>query len=106
MTQAQKRAVQRLRRLAEEDLFFGAPEKHEFKKFEVEELDWGNVSVVIETGLKNDEGTMAAIFARDYCHVFVGPKGGVTWYRHKDGKHTKRYLCEQKTILAAVIDQR
>lgn len=34
------------------------------------------VTVIIEYGMPNDEGTMASIFARDRRHVHIGPHGG------------------------------
>lgn len=34
--------------------------------------------VVVEFGRPNDEGTLAAIFARDYRHVTIGGRGGLT----------------------------
>jgi hypothetical protein len=36
------------------------------------------VFITITTGLPNDEGTYASVFARDYRHVMVGAKGGIT----------------------------
>ena len=52
---------------------------YEMKEEHIEELGVGGiVSVVMETGMKEDEGTMAAILCRNRIHVFIGPKGGVT----------------------------
>ena len=103
MTQAQERAVQRVKRMAENSLFHGGPEKYEFKQFEVTDHEWGTVSVALETGMKGDEGTLAAIFARDYCHIFIGPRGAIYWY---DKKCVEKRLAKERTILAAVIQQR
>lgn len=36
-----------------------------------------SISISVETGLKGDEGTLAAIFARTRAQVFVGPRGGL-----------------------------
>ena len=102
MTKAQERSIEMLRKKAMSELFFGGAEKYEFKQFEVKEYE-GYLSLTIETGLKGDEGTMAEICARDYCFLFVGDRGGVTWYSRKG---TKRYWCEHRSVLQAVIDQR
>ena len=106
MTKAQERAIRFLKIQAESTLFFGAPDKHEFKKFEVTESDFGPVFLTIETGLKGDEGTLAEVYARDWCHLVIGKKGGITWYRTKNGKTVERFWCEHHSILQAVIDQR
>ena len=101
MTKAQERAIEKLRKQTERDLFFS--EKYEIKQFEVKEYEDGCLTLAIETGLKGDEGTMAEIYARDYCFLFIGDRGGVTWYNRAG---TKRYLCEHRSLLKAVIDQR
>ena len=40
--------------------------------------DYSYVTLYVEAGLPDDEGTYAAIFARDEAHVQIGPRGGVT----------------------------
>lgn len=47
------------------------------KKFEVTDMDWGSVSLVIEVGSEGDEGTLGSIFCRDYRHIFIGRSGGL-----------------------------
>jgi len=66
----------------------------EIKKLEVELLGWGTVSLIVEMGRENDEGTMASIFARDHRHIFIGKKGGckITGTKTKTGKWRKGYL--------------
>ena len=105
MTKAQERAIEKLKKMAEREFFYGGADKYEFKQFEVNVLNhWKDiVSVTIETGLKGDEGTMAAVLCREYCHVFVGPRGGVTWYNRKG---TMKYLCEERLLSVAARDQR
>ena len=61
--------------------------EYEFKKFEVEQHQWANVItptklntmvyVIAETGRKGDEGTMAAVYARNYRVFAIGRCGGV-----------------------------
>lgn len=66
----------------------GLPEfhdKYEWKEFKHELLEWGVVSLVMEIGRKNDEGTMAAILCRSRVHIFIGRKGGLYAYG-KGGK--------------------
>lgn len=108
MTKAQERKIEVLKNMAIDTLFYGKDKsKYEFKRFEVKNVfDTNIVEVIIETGLVGDEGTMAAIYARDYCQLFIGTKGGVTYYpSHKvDKKMRKRTL--KGSILSAVIDQR
>jgi hypothetical protein len=51
----------------------------EIKKLEITRMDGNSyVTLYVEAGLPNDEGTMASIFARDEAHVQVGPRGGIT----------------------------
>ena len=59
----------------------------EIKQFKVEETPHF-VSLVIEVGLKGDEGTLAAVFGRYRAHLFIGRKGGLT-YVDKKGKIRK-----------------
>lgn len=56
----------------------GYPMDHEYKRFDVELLDWGSVSILTEVGSKTDAGTMAAIFCRTRRHIFIGRRGGLT----------------------------
>lgn len=62
--------------------------RYEFKQFEVTEHDFGTVSVYSVVGLKDDEGTMAALIARTYRQIFIGARGGVRCYdnQKKGGK--------------------
>lgn len=59
----------------------GGGERYEVKRWELKQLSERVMSVIIEIGLKDDEGTYAEIFSRTRAHVFVGPRGGVTWLR-------------------------
>lgn len=55
-------------------------EKYEWKEFKAELLEWGAISVVMEIGMKNDEGKMSSIFCRYRVHLFVGRKGRLFAY--------------------------
>lgn len=76
MTKSQRRALASLL-----IRYFGyhshlKPNDYEFK--EIDFVKWTRfVSVVLEVGGKNDEGTMAQLFCRSRIHAFVYRKGGV-----------------------------
>ena len=56
----------------------GHSDEYEYKRFEVQLLDWGAVQIISEVGRKGDEGTAASIFARARRQIFVGKRGGLT----------------------------
>lgn len=104
MTTKQKRAIDYIRRKAEDTLFYGSPDKYEFKKWEVD--DCGSfISLVLEVGMKEDEGTLAAIFCRDRAQLFIRRGGAVEYpvYTKRNGSFTRRW--DKKCILTPVIDQ-
>lgn len=63
---------------------------YEIKKFEIEEDNFtGLVQVHIEVGLKGDEGTLAAVFARNSATMFIGKRGKIRYYDYTKWKcHT------------------
>ena len=108
MTKSQERALNKIKRLAEKWANEGF-EDGELKKWDVEENEYF-VSVIVEIGGKNDEGTQAEVFARDRAQLFIGKCGGVTYpvyKRLKNGTY-KHYTKTFKgySILQAVVDQR
>ena len=73
-------------------------ERKEIKRIEVSPLFEGSKKQVllIETGLKNDEKTLASVFCRDKWHVAIGPRGGVQSLSHrKQGFHTNLIYSER-----------
>lgn len=76
MTKEQQATIQRIKKDIPYFDFYNSDD-YEIKQFEVEEFD-GFVSLVIVTGCKNDEGTMAALLCRKYRHAFIGKRGGVS----------------------------
>lgn len=77
MKKAQEIAVQKIKRYIEQhDLYQNAP-GYEFKEFTVEETGYGTVIVYSVVGLKDDEGTMAAVLCRKTRHIFIGERGGL-----------------------------
>lgn len=77
MTKYQEKAIEKIKRYIEEHDLHRNDERYEIKEFSVEETDYGTVVVYSVTGLKNDEGTMAAIFCRTRRHIFIGKRGGL-----------------------------
>ena len=72
LTVAQRKAAERV-------IAKVAGDRKEIKKLEITRYDSNSyVTLYVEAGLPNDEGTLASIFARDEAHVQVGPRGGVT----------------------------
>lgn len=106
MTAAQERALKRIQKLVENEFY---SDDYEIKEWDVKENEYF-VSLVVEYGMKNDEGTYAEIFARNRAHLYIGKKGGVSYPVNKilkNGNHknyTKRF--KGYSILQAVVDQR
>lgn len=101
MTKVQEKAIEDVRNLVNRELY---SDKYEIKRWEVNDGEYF-VSLFVEYGLKEDEGTYAEIFARDNAHLFIGKKGGITYPVHKNGKYIKRRF-KGYSILQAVCDQR
>jgi hypothetical protein len=57
---------------------YGDGDRYELKELKVEDMGNGRISIVVESGMKDDEGTMAAVLCRDRLHVFMGKRGGLT----------------------------
>lgn len=106
MTKAQGKALERIKRLVEKEFY---SDEYEIKKWEVNENDYF-VSLILEYGMKGDEGTLAELFARDRAHLFIGKRGGVTYPVSKLLKSGKLKSYQKRfkgiTILQAVIDQK
>jgi hypothetical protein len=67
------------RKAAERVITKTVGDRKEIKKLEISRYSNNNyVTLYVEAGLPNDEGTLASIFARDTAHVQVGPRGGIT----------------------------
>lgn len=91
ITKAQTRTIEDLRKR------YAPREGYEFKQNEIRIQPWDETSgeyslfLILETGLINDEGTAAAIFARDHRMFMIGKRGGIrthngkTWVRGDTG---------------------
>lgn len=88
MNQVQQEMVERLKTAILEKN--SGSRGSEIKKLEIREF-YNTVSMVIEVGMPGDEGTMASVFARDYRHIFIGPRGGleICNTKTKTGKYRK-----------------
>lgn len=78
MTKQQERRIAQIEEIMLN--LVGHPENKEIKTKDIEELEGGIVSVVIEVGRIGDEGTLAAVFCRQSAHIFIGPRGGCSTY--------------------------
>lgn len=106
-TKLQEKAIARIKKLAEN--MMGHPDKYEIKQFDIDENEYF-VSVVVEVGRKNDEGTLAEVFCRDRAHLFIGKRGGITYpvsKQMKDGSWKHYYKrFGGYSLLQAVVDQK
>lgn len=86
MTAAQERVINHIKKELPRFDFY-SKDGYEIKEFEVAPLSDESkiLSVYIVTGMKNDEGTMAAILCRKYRHFFIGVRGGIEtcYYNNK-----------------------
>lgn len=102
MTKQQEKAIEKVRRLVKAELY---SDDYEIKEWKISECEYF-VSLVVEYGLKNDEGTMASLIARDRAHLFIGEKGGITYPVTKKNGDIVRRRFKGYSILQAVCDQR
>ena len=108
LTKAQEKAISNIKKLAEK-VHERHADKYEIKRFDVDTNEYF-ADVVVEIGMKDDEGTMAEVFCRECAQLFVGPRGGITYPVSKQMKngswkhYTKRF--EGYSLLQAVVDQR
>ena len=82
MTKAQERTIEAIKSGLPRFDFYGAADKYEVKEFDVKEYE-SFVSVYIVTGMKDDDGTLAAVLCRKYRHAFIGKKGGISYMNSK-----------------------
>lgn len=85
MNTTQEKAVEFVKGNILQKLYSSTSDAYEIKKFEVTEHNHKTfrgkektlVFIIVETGLKGDEKTMASIFAREYRHLLIKERGGV-----------------------------
>lgn len=99
MTKQQEQQIARIKYEAKH--YMGKhSDDYEIKKFEVEENKFF-VSINVEVGAKNDEGTLAAIFCRDNTLIFIGRRGGL---KVPCFKNNKMYYKPYKCFIGACLD--
>lgn len=86
MTKAQEKRLNQIKTEVEE-MRTSLHRNGEIKKFDVTESEYGTVGVVCVIGGQGDEGTLAECFARDSFQIFIGKRGGVTYYDNKFKSH-------------------
>lgn len=86
MTRAQEKKLNQIKTEVEE-MRTSLHKNGEIKKFDVTENEYGTVQVVCAIGASGDEGTLAECFARDRFQIFIGKRGGVTYYDNKFKSH-------------------
>ena len=108
-TKYQEKAIKNIKRLAEELHSRAHADKYEIKKFEISENEYF-VAVVVEVGMKDDEGTLAEVLCRDSAQLFIGKRGGITYPVSKQMKNGswKHYYkrFEGYSLYQAIVDQR
>ncbi len=88
LTKAQRERIEFLRTR------FAPRDGYEFKQFEINQVGEGkSIFVHLETGLINDEGTMAAIYARDRYGFCIGKRGGLE--SHDGNKYQRNYTRDK-----------
>lgn len=97
MTQAQEKAINRIRKLVEKE----CGEAYEVKKWIVSECEYF-VDVVVEYGCIGDEGTLAELIARNRAHLFIGKRGGITYYATGKRNGLSKRTFHGYSILEAV----
>ena len=78
MTPKQQARIDQIKQILLARRYGSTAASYEIKRFEIQERDDSDlVFLAVESGLIGDEGTMAALLARDYRLIMVGPAGGV-----------------------------
>lgn len=93
MTPSQEKRISQIKELYLYYHSYGSDkDRYEVKKFEVNpispEQKRSIYSVVIEVGLKGDEGTTASIYCRNRNHFFIGRRGKIEVVKEKHRKGT------------------
>ena len=101
MTNTQRKVIDYIKGNAtnKSDLGIGFTDA-EIKKFEVEENQFF-VSLFVEVGSTNDEGTLASIYCRNRVFIFIGKKGKITYY----DQNQKQRIGNQYDLFHIYVDQ-
>lgn len=103
MTNKQVQMINRLRQGLE--VFNFGKGEYEIKEYEVEEVEGTEIiSFYAIVGMKNDEGTLAARFCRYVVHVFVGKRGGCSYYGK--GRTRKQFNIFKESLLTVALNKK
>ena len=102
MTNSQKSAIERLRQSAIETALYS--DKFELKKFEITENEFF-VTLIIETGIKDDEGTMA-YYTREHAMFFIYKRGRIMYPVNCGKRSTTKHFDKFDNFLTAAIAQK
>lgn len=103
MTKSQERTIENIKSRYLEAMHGHTADDYEIKVFETKELYRGKISLVVESGLKGDEGTMASVFCRNRIHIFIGVRGGITYYNNKG---TTKRPTRRTSLFSIYYDQK
>lgn len=102
MTKSQEKAIERIKKITENTLFFNDTD-YEIKTWKITECEYF-VALQLVTGMKNDEGTYAEIYARDRAHLWIGKRGKITYpITKKNGKLVRRTFTGN--LMSVVVEQ-
>jgi hypothetical protein len=78
LTAKQAKIVADIRAVILTSRYGSAAGSYEIKRFDVTlpREDSDLAFLFVETGMRNDEGTLAAVLCRDRRHIMIGPNGG------------------------------
>lgn len=97
MTNAQEKAIERLKNEFFKYYSYHSSHKYEFKEVFIEEWEeTETVYIRLEVGLVGDEGTMAEFYARNMTAVCIGKRGG--YFSYRDCSHKKCTLSLLQAI--------
>lgn len=105
ITNLQAQALCRILKMAESFDYSRGNGRYEIKQYDVKEFPTF-LSVVIEVGMTGDEGTLASVICRDRAHVFVGKRGGITYYPTTSKSKDMKARRMKGSLMSVVIDQR
>lgn len=106
LTTAQQQILDSLRKDILKHDGHGDDTTYEYKEWTLDEGWGGGVFLVSTVGRKNDEGTMAEVFARTHRHIAIGTRGGVKLLNpgNYDAKQHKMIrICQRSGYSRAII---
>lgn len=96
MTIKQKQKIQNIRDSVVSTIYGKQSENYEIKQFKITESEYDIVSIIIELGMKNDEGTLAECLCRNTAIIFVGKNGALKHIESKTSIIACFYFSQYK----------